>query len=653
MSPLSKEWQYPAIMGAVAIFFLLLFYLDYSRTIDIGNREAIGYITYKNNRVQRKFEDQVVWSNLENNSALTNRDTIRSENLSDAVIHLNDGTIIKIDENSMFFLDLSGAKPKLSFHTGAVQIQQGEDGQTELVIQTGDRTINVASGSDLKIESSTDEELSLIMQKGNASIQTKDGTHALGADQRARLSDEGVTVREVKLKLVEPANQSVVPVQNAGSGRVPLRWQLREKFTGLKYEVSRSRGFEKIEKSGAAGGSGAEISMPPGNYYWRLTGKSQTSGIIEYSEVRKLSVVKNTPVRLTTPANGTRMSYVLAPPLVGFAWSRNDLANQYILEIAEDAGFQKELKSYPLKTNSYSVSGLDAGRYFWRVRSKSLAPGVADQVSGVSNLTIVQKENFDVPQPGAPTAGAPLAKEDAQEGVTFAWRAPPELNLFQVQISRDPSFQTVIVDKEVSRSYFENPVSQTGVYYWRVRGRSGDKQSSFSSSTRFEVLERSEIAARQAGKKEAAAEPAGGAADATTLAAREREESARKTPTPAGPTMKAIAPVNSKVNVSGARSIGFRWKAARGARGYRFRLYRGAGGGRKLVLEKNLNQTKYVLSDFSKLDVGTFSWEVQAKPLSNASEKISARFTITTDSRLNDLRPEDIEFISPDTIYKE
>jgi hypothetical protein len=260
----------------------------------------------------------------------------------------------------------------------------------------------------------------------------------------------------------------------------------------------------------------------------------------------------------------------------------------------------------------------------------------------------VRKETFDVPQPGAPTAGVPLEQEKAKQGVTFAWRAPAELDLFQVQISRDPSFQTIIVDQEVTRSYFENPVSETGTYYWRVRGKAGDKTSSFSTSTRFEVLTEAEIAARKAERapNEIAARP-------NNINADVRKTQPEKTPTPAGPTMSPIAPVNSQVNVSGKRSIGFRWKAARGARGYRFRLYRGAGGGRKLVMEKNVNQPAYTLRDFSKLDVGAFSWEVHAKPISNRSEKISARFTITTDNRLNNLRPEDIEFISPDTIYKE
>lgn len=647
MSPLSKEWQYPAIMGAIAVFFLLLFYLDYSRTIDIGSREAIGYITYKNNKVQRKFEDQVVWSNLDNNSALTNRDTIRSENLSDAVIHLNDGTIIKIDENSMFFLDLSGATPKLSFHTGAVQIQQGEDGTTELVIQTGDRTINVASGSDLKIESTDPDQLNLIMEKGNASIHTKSGTHSIGPDQKAALRGEGVTVREIKLKLVGPENQSVVPLESAGSSRVPLRWQLREKFTGLTYEVSRTRSFKRLEKTGPANGSSAVITVEPGNYYWRLRGTNQASGKPEVSEIRKLSVVPNTPVRLTAPVSGAKMSYVTSPPLVAFAWSRNKLANQYVLEIAGDAGFKKNLRSYPVTANSYSVSGMEQGRYYWRVRTKSVAPGVSGRVSKASTFGIIQKESFDVPRPGAPTTGAALAREDASKGVTFAWRAPAELNLFQVQISRDSSFSTVLVDREVRQSFFENPVTENGVYYWRVKGKSGDKESSFSSSVRFEVLERSELAAREAArnKRNAIITPEKKVPEERPVAERKKQPDKR--------TMAAVSPVNSRVNVSGVRSIGFRWKAARGARGYRFRLYQGAGGGRKLVLEKNLTKSGYVLTDFSKLDVGAFSWEVQAKPVSNRSEKINARFTITTDNRLNNLRPEDIEFISPDTIYKE
>ena len=645
MSPLSKEWQYPAIMGAVAAFFLLLFYLDYSRTIDIGSREAIGYITYKNNRVQRKFEDQVVWSNLENNSPLTNRDTIRSENLADAVIHLNDGTIIKIDENSMFFLDLTGASPKLSFHTGSIQIQQGENGKTEFVIQTGGRTINVDSGSDLKIEGAGADQLSVLMQRGNASIHGENGTQAIGADQRARLTEDGISIREINMKLLEPANQGVVTLDSPGeTRRVPFRWELREQFSGLTFELSRLRNFSQIETRAAAGESGTVALLKAGSFYWRLRGKNRKSGQEEISEIRKISVVPNSAVSLSTPARGEKISYVVNPPLINFSWTRNELANQYILEVASDGAFKTNVRKFPVTANAYGVPDFREGTYFWRVRSTSLSPGIQERVSGTASFVVVKKDTFDVPQPGTPSTGGALAEESAGKGVTFAWRAPEELNRFRVQISRDPSFSDVIVDREVSQSYLENPVAETGTYYWRVKGGSGSKESSYSTSVRFEVLNAEQLAAREKSKVRPDAETV------QTAEAERRKETERQKEPERGPTMVAVAPVDSQVNVSGVRSIAFTWKAARGAPGYQFRLYRGAGAGRKLVLEKNLSKPGYTLTDFTKLDVGVFSWEVKA---TRGSEEIGARFTIVADSRLNNLRPEDIEFISPDTIYKE
>ncbi|MCE9500863.1 MAG: hypothetical protein K8R21_10250, partial [Leptospira sp.] len=75
---LSPEWRLLTILSTTAILFTIVFFCDLNRSQSFGTRKIIGNITFKKNTVQRKFDNQVVWGNLENESPLSNKDSIRS-----------------------------------------------------------------------------------------------------------------------------------------------------------------------------------------------------------------------------------------------------------------------------------------------------------------------------------------------------------------------------------------------------------------------------------------------------------------------------------------------------------------------------------------------------------------------------------------------
>ncbi len=658
ITPLRKEWHWPAAMVVVMLIALAVFYWDYTRTADIGDREVIGFVTYKNNRVQRKLYDRAMWSAMQNNSPLTNRDTIRSEDLSDAVIHLNDGTIIKIDENSMFFLDLSGDSPKLNFTNGSIQVEQDENGESSLVIQTGDRTINV-SGADLKLEGGGETEdgswnpLSLIMQSGEAKIRGEDGTQTVGADQQARLGADGVQVREVTMKLLEPANQAVVPLDGGGSKRLAFRWKLREPYSNLTFEISRDRSFNRGVNREDASPGGAVATVSSGNYYWRIRGTNRSTGKAETSEVRKLSVVANARVRLFAPAPGSQISYVVQPPLVSFSWSANNLANGYDLEIADNSSFTGDVRKYSVGSTSFAVQDLAAGTYYWRVRTKSAMAGVPARTTAASAFRIVQRDGFAAPSLESPRSGQTVPVASAGDTVLLSWRASREISRYEVEVSQDSSFTTSVTTQRADRNYLNYKAPKTGTFYWRVKGYAADgKATPYSPVQRFAVTSQDEsliagkdeeLAAADTAAKEQQAQRERAERERAERERAEREERERPN------TFAAVAPVNSTVDVTKVKSIRFHWKPSRGARSYTLRLYRGGQGARKLVLEKTVRGTEYTLTDFSVLDIGTFTWILTDTP---GGQVIESRFQIAADT-LDNLRPEDIEFISPETIYKE
>ncbi len=125
-----KSWNSDKIMvGISAIIistFSLLLFLDFTAKIDVGEAREIGTITYKKKVSQRKYGTQVIWESIDQNSPVYINDSIRTAELSQAVIHLADGTSIELDENSMILLAESAGAININFAQGTMYAKRGD-----------------------------------------------------------------------------------------------------------------------------------------------------------------------------------------------------------------------------------------------------------------------------------------------------------------------------------------------------------------------------------------------------------------------------------------------------------------------------------------------------------------------------------------------
>jgi len=494
VKPVKSEWKWPAIMIAVMIFFSALFYVDYTRSADVGNRKVIGHITYKYNRVLRRFADQVVWSTLENNSPLVNRDTIRSDDYAAAEVHLKNGTIIKVDEHSMFYLDVRKDRSRIDFRSGSIQVEQSKTANGDLVIQSGNKKIDLKN-SDVKIESQGRNKLNMVVHRGNATVRMGKKKFNVSRDQKANLTGKDVNISKLAIKLISPGNQHITAT-DAGRIFVPFKWEFRTPVTRPTLEISRYRGFSKMVVRRTASNSSSNIKLSSGVYYWRVRGRDTKTGKKETSEVRKLIIASNAPVSLLSPDRKSKHYYIDKPPMVHFAWSASPLAAAYRLEISRSPGFKKITKSYRVFTNVYALNTSGPGKFYWRVKVKPTMSKIRSQASKIRMFRIVKKDAYDIPRPHHPRHNQQLALEWFRKtGVLFVWRDIPEIDKYQLQISRNPSFRRLVLNRNVSGNYSTmRSMPGTGTYYWRVRGISAaGKKSGFSSKVRFYVRRRIDI----------------------------------------------------------------------------------------------------------------------------------------------------------------
>jgi hypothetical protein len=142
---------------------------------------------------------------------------------------------------------------------------------------------------------------------------------------------------------------------------------------------------------------------------------------------------------------------------VEFAWTANEEAKTYRLQLASDPGFQDMAD---LAALTRSVDALAPGTYHWRLASIR-----ADGDRGPWGTA----RSFEM-RPLPPAPKPPVVGDKA---ISFAWEASPGQS-FNFQVARDTRFASPLIDRELSEPAIELPLPGTGVFWVRLRARDPD-----------------------------------------------------------------------------------------------------------------------------------------------------------------------------------
>lgn len=476
------------LVGAAAVIVVCgsLLYFDMTAGGTAGG-EVIGYIEFKRNVSQRKYRNQVVWESLENRSPVYNNDTIRTGDLSEAVITLNSKATIELDQNSMIVLSFSEEKASINFEYGSINAKKadGKDGgEQDLEIQSEDKTIKIEDDSDLALNQSKEGGLDVVVNKGEAKITTEKGEEqTVGKDERASLKGETIQVQKILLKPAAPGSGERFFVSG---GRTTVNFAWAQAEAPVTLQVATDRGMGGIVAAQTSTGTAGAVALGEGVYYWRLTSRNAAGQTA--SEVRRFSVVQNEGVSQVAPGDGTSVQYATEPPRIAFAWSENSLASSYRLEVARDAGFGSVVAAKNTRSTSMGLV-LEEGEYYWRVKSESNMEGGASS-SGVRRVVVTREEQIAAPEPLSPSGGQNIpAAYFNTSGVNFSWSTSREIVRSQLQVARDGGFGNIVVDRTVGANFASVKGDfPEGRYFWRVRGTARDgRQTEFSAVASFEA----------------------------------------------------------------------------------------------------------------------------------------------------------------------
>jgi photosystem II stability/assembly factor-like uncharacterized protein len=204
-------------------------------------------------------------------------------------------------------------------------------------------------------------------------------------------------------------------------------------------------------------------------FYYRLRA-FHGSDTNQWSGPKSLTTIRTTT--LLSPTDGTDEDLE-----VEFKWSEYDGITNYIIEIATDENFTEPRIFVPIE-DTIVVNDLIFGQqYYWRVAAQH-ALDISDW-SDVWSISTVNNIIQETPENNA---------QDVIRCPLFDWIDVVGASGFEVWIDTDISFGNPEIH-EVEDQHFQCQSAMDGntVFFWKVRGKSGDDFSEWSETWSFKT----------------------------------------------------------------------------------------------------------------------------------------------------------------------
>jgi len=350
------------IDALVVLFFLstaavsmYLFRADLLQTIEARDEDPAGTIIIRNNIVQRRYEDRVIWERLFVDSPVYSGDLIRAADLSDATIHLDENQI-SVSENTL--IRIRHALVELT--EGNLSVATGSG--TGITLSLMGRQVQLESGTVLNAELG-DEGIVVMVNDGAATFIEEGQTRELVAGMLVAQDPSGAE-RIIPAAVVTSFGSNERYLKNDSAPlSLDFKWNninIEEGET-VRLEIAGNRTFTKDVRVIDGLYNSAQVDFEAGLWYWRIAyGDSILS-------TGRIAVAEAARTELLSPVTNSVFRYYGDVPQLRFQWSPNSEASHYILEVSATPDFASTAINRQVSAVYCIQSGLGQGTWYWRV----------------------------------------------------------------------------------------------------------------------------------------------------------------------------------------------------------------------------------------------------------------------------------------------
>jgi len=435
------------LSGAVASFNL--FRLDLFRTISSQNQKPVGTVTIRNNTVQRRHQDRVIWDRLFIGSQVYEGDMLR--------IAESSSMGFKRDEIEVEYINYQIRRIPPLAPDGTLQIDGNVivtvGAESGNIILNGSR-VEAGPGTVIKAESGEGGTKLQVLEGSRVRI-IKDGeTWERSAGETVGWDAAGSERIEPSAVVMHPRPNAHFVKNSAAPMDIGFAWNRQSLEPGqpLRLEIAEDRNFTRVVYLSDNVDDARHAALDDGSWYWRLSyrdtvlaGERFTIAEPEGEETpaRRIEEILPEVAEETPPVPETPPEPEPAPPAllaapgrlrpvrgyrvgieqlrtgrkIDFGWSPVPGANNYIFTLYRQnaAGLRQILRRELGNRTAFildDLTMLDRGTFIWQVEAVEGRGGaIRRRGRPAENLLVL-----DFPLPSAPTV---QIEELPQEAETF------------------------------------------------------------------------------------------------------------------------------------------------------------------------------------------------------------------------------------------
>lgn len=643
-TPLTRnDWLVTLAATTLIVGCAASLYFDASRKL-AAEGDRVGVLQHRYGISERKYAGRAVWERLDGGDAVYNFNTVRTGPGAEALIRLDDRTGIELDQDSMIVLNVTDDAVEIELRRGLMRLERsGRAFERGVTLKSGERTLRFAAG-DMRMTGDAAGDLEVVSALGDVKL-VDEPEETIRAGERAHWGPTGpARIEEIRYFTLSPERGRSYVIDGE-LAPIEFTFQRPAQPGPARIQIAADPYFRNIERSEIVSGASLRIALPPGLYYWRATPADSLEGA---SDSARFRVVRRRPIQIVTPRNESVFRYSADAAMVSFNWAGAPEVNEFYLELFADPDLRERI-TYRRVQGRGAALPLGAGAYYFRVRSIGGTTGGAD-LSPVYGFRVEQTTSLPAPELRLPLDGQTVPANRAG-GVGFLWSRLEAAGAYEFQLARTPDFSDVLEQSRTSANGLRlSRTLEPGAYYWRVRALgAAETETAVSTAASFRI-QAPDAAASETPDEPEATKPA---VEKPVIVAEAQKPPAAPSrpaaPEPAapnvfrGPLLKQPAR-GATVDMTQETALRFRWNVAPGADVYVLRLVRGRTPAGPLIHEQRVASNRLDFTDLRKLDVGDFTWTVEALDANGgALAKESAAFRIILSEELE----------SPELIIKE
>lgn len=472
-----------ALICAVVLVYLLSDDSVFEQLSAGPSQQRIGEIVVIENDVRHKARKGFQWRHLRRTRTLNWGDGVFTGKGSRAIIKLDDGSEIQLQENSLMIFSQTKKDMTLELKFGQFKGTLTED--SHLMVSSAGEMIDL-TGKDAKIEiGKSGDDLSMKVVTGE--INTRKGAIKAGAVAKIDKQGEVVAVQEkpaetgtpiVRTPAVFKANwknlvrEALIPVDEdanmIGPAKLNLTWENPEPKKKYEIQLSKDPDFKTIVKETLAAGESKDVEVKEaGTYYARV--RPEKGSDEQWSTPEEMTVKTGTPPVLPAPDLKKKKYNVdgIAASEAKLEWKKVDRAAEYLVELSKTENFENPIKSVKTKDTNITLNDFSHGKTFARVRAVTPG-GRLGAIGDNAQIAVASQVPTIEPIPEIRVLGkTPFAPPEPVE-LKMKWSESTIAKGYELQISKDAEFSKPMKFKTATPSGALK-VKDPGEYHVRVR----------------------------------------------------------------------------------------------------------------------------------------------------------------------------------------